>query len=65
MSLRPFEIFVIFEILPIFEISNANYGQMAMIIANFFVIFDKNDVLYILVEFESDRMIWVQIWNLR
>ena len=30
---------------------------MAIIIANFFfVIFDENDVLYILVEFESDRM---------
>ena len=30
---------------------------MTIIIANFFfVIFDENDVLYILVEFESDRM---------
>ena len=29
---------------------------MAINIANFFVIFDENDVLYILVEFESDRM---------
>ena len=52
-----FEIFAIFEILPIFEISNANYGQMTIIIANFFfVIFDEKYVLYILVEFESDRV---------
>ena len=29
---------------------------MAINIANFFVIFDENDVLYNLVEFESDRM---------
>ena len=29
---------------------------MTIIIANFFVIFDENDVLHILVEFESDRM---------
>ena len=52
-----FEIFAIFEILPIFEISNANFGQMAIIIVNFFfMIFDENDFLYILVEFETDRM---------
>ena len=35
-----FEIFAIFKILPIFEIPNANYGQMTIIIAIFFVIFD-------------------------
>ena len=29
---------------------------MAINIANFFVIFDADDVLYILVEFASDRM---------
>ena len=29
---------------------------MAINIANFFVIFDENDVLYILVGFENDRM---------
>ena len=29
---------------------------MTIIIAIFFVIFDENDVFYILVEFESDRM---------
>ena len=29
---------------------------MAINIANFFVIFDENDVLYIWVEFESDRI---------
>ena len=29
---------------------------MIIIIANFFVIFDENDFLFILVEFESDRM---------
>ena len=41
----------------IFEISNANYGKMTIIIANcFFVIFGENDFLYILVEFESNRM---------
>ena len=45
-----FEIFVIFENLPIF-------GKMAKNIANFFfVIFDENDVHYILVEFQSDRI---------
>ena len=31
-----FEIFAIFENLPIFEILNANIGQMTIIIANFF-----------------------------
>ena len=36
------------EILAIFEISNANYGKMTIIIANcFFVIFGENDFLYI------------------
>ena len=29
---------------------------MTIIIAIFFVIFDENDVLYILVKFETDRM---------
>ena len=29
---------------------------MAINIANFFVIFDADDVLYFLIEFESDRM---------
>ena len=49
--------FLNIEILAIFKISNANYGQMTIIMANFFfVIFDENDFLYILVEFESDRM---------
>ena len=51
-----FEIFVIFEILAIFEISNGNFGWMAINIANFFVVFDEDDVLYILVEFENNRM---------
>ena len=31
-----YEIFAIFENLPIFEILNANIGQMTIIIANFF-----------------------------
>ena len=49
--------FLNIEILAIFKISNANYGQMTIIMANFFfVIFDENDFLYILVELESDRM---------
>ena len=29
---------------------------MAINIANFFVVFDEDDVLYILVEFENNRM---------
>ena len=33
-----FEIFAIFEILPIFEISNANFGQMTIIIAIFLLL---------------------------
>ena len=49
-------LFVNFEILSIFEISNANYGQMTIIIANFLLIFHEKDHLNILVEFESDRM---------
>ena len=48
-----FEIFAIFENLPILEIFNAN---MTIIIAIFFAIFDENDVLYILVEFGNDRI---------
>ena len=45
------------EVLAIFDISKAYFSQMTIIISNFFfVIFDENDVLYILVEFESDRM---------
>ena len=42
--------------LAIFEILNGNNGQTVMNIANFFVTFVQNDVLYNLVEFKSDRM---------
>ena len=52
----------LFEILPIFEILNGNNVQMVMNIANFFVIFVQNDVLYILLEFESDRF-FLQFWR--
>ena len=51
-----FEIFVKFEVLAIFEISNGHFGEMAENIGIFFVIFNQNNVLLILVEFESDRM---------
>ena len=45
----------IFEILAI-EISNGNLVLMSMKIANFFVIFGQNNVLYIFIEFQSDRI---------
>ena len=44
-----FEIFVNFENLAIFEISNGNFSLMAINIAIFFVIFDEDDALFILV----------------
>ena len=51
------EIFVIFEILAIFEFSKGHFGEMAKNIGNFFfVIFDQIDVFYILAEFEVDEM---------
>ena len=49
-----FESFVNFEI---FEISNGHFGQMAKINGNFFfVIFNQDNVLFIFVKFESDRI---------
>ena len=52
-----FEILVNFEILRIFEILNGHFDQMAKNIGNFvFVIFNQDNVLFILVEFESDQM---------
>ena len=52
-----FEIFVIFEILAIFEFSNGHFCEIAKYIGNFFfVIFGQNDVFYILAEFEVDGM---------
>ena len=45
----------IFEIVAI-EISNGNLVLMSMKIANFFVIFGQNNVLYIFIEFQSDRI---------
>ena len=48
--------FLNIEILANFEISIANYGQMTLIIANFFVIFDENNIFFILVKFETHRM---------
>ena len=52
-----FEIFVIFEILAIFEFSKGYFDEMAKNIGNFFfVVFGQVDVLYILVEFEVDGM---------
>ena len=49
-----FEIFVIFEILAIFEFSKAILTKWPKILAIFFVIFRQVDVFYILVEFEVD-----------
>ena len=52
-----FEIFVNFEISPIFEILNGHFGEMVKNISNFFfVIFIQDNVLFILVEFESDQI---------
>ena len=52
-----FEIFVIFEILAIFEFSNGHFGEIAKYIGNlFFVNFGQIDVFYILAEFEVDGM---------
>ena len=52
-----FEIFVIFEILAIFEFSNGHFCEIAKYIGNlFFVNFGQIDVFYILAEFEVDGM---------
>ena len=51
-----FEILVNFEILAIFEISNGYFHEMVINIGIFFVIIIQDNVLFILVEFESDRI---------
>ena len=54
--LYTFEIFVIFGIRPIFEISIDNFEYIAIYTAIFCVIFVENGVFLILIEFEIDQI---------